>query len=443
MANIQQLTYPFFTDGTTPLNASNLNQIVSKINELVVKVNGGVTPTQTVATPTISISGSTATISCSTSGATIYYTTNGNTPTTSSTQYTGAITLSSACTIKAIAVKSGMNNSSVASQSYTPSVVATPVISISGNSATITCATSGAQIRYTLDGTTPTANSTLYSSAITLSQSCTIKAIAIKSGMTNSSVASKSYTPSSQYSQEAQAVINKFNNMSSANQDKVADFVDALVSAGVYSKINYLMIPTVAGSVSEGVQNVLSSVAPPSISGAEIANGGLRLTSPICIDLTNMMVNSPDYANYAIGFSGISDSGATGTQRRALTFGTVPTQGTSPGADKQYIIQDVNSGAIQYIGYGSTRSLSVRSVIRHNDTTKKESYMTSGSIVSSDDTKTIDVATGMYLGSWIDDISTSVYRSLWHGTYRLLVFTKLLSDTELTALETAIQSFLS
>lgn len=122
MANIQKLTYPFFTDGTTPLNASNLNQLVSKINELVVKVNGGVTPTQTVATPTISIIGTTATITCSTSGATIYYTLNGNTPTTSSTQYSGAIALTEACTIKAIAVKSGMTNSSVASQSYTPVV---------------------------------------------------------------------------------------------------------------------------------------------------------------------------------------------------------------------------------------------------------------------------------------------------------------------------------
>ena len=125
MADIQQLTYPFFTDGTTPLNASNLNQIVAKINELVVKVNGGVTPTQTVATPTISISGTTATISCETSGATIYYTTNGNTPTTSSTQYSSPITLSGACTIKAIAVKSGMTNSAVASQPYSP---ASPVV---------------------------------------------------------------------------------------------------------------------------------------------------------------------------------------------------------------------------------------------------------------------------------------------------------------------------
>lgn len=121
MADIQKLTYPYFSDNTTPLNAANLNPVIQKINDIIDKVNGGVTPTQTVATPAISISGSTATISCSTSGATIYYTLNGNTPTTSSTQYSSPITLSGACTIKAIAVKSGMNNSSVASQSYAPS----------------------------------------------------------------------------------------------------------------------------------------------------------------------------------------------------------------------------------------------------------------------------------------------------------------------------------
>ena len=185
MADIQQLTYPFFTDGTTPLNASNLNQIVAKINELVVKVNGGVTPTQTVATPTISISGTTATISCSTSGATIYYTTNGNTPTTSSTQYSSPITLSGACTIKAIAVKSGMNNSSVASQSYSPSVQpVVPTITLDTTAKTVALsATSGLTIKYSTNGGTPT---TTYSSPINVASGATIKAISTNGSQSSS-----------------------------------------------------------------------------------------------------------------------------------------------------------------------------------------------------------------------------------------------------------------
>lgn len=199
MANIQKLTYPYFTDGTTQLNAANLNPIIAKLNEVIDQVNSGVspTPTQTVATPTISISGTTATISCSTSGATIYYTLNGNTPTTSSTQYSSPITLSEACTIKAIAVKSGMTNSAVASQSYTASVtVTTPTIAINGSSVTIT-AESGATLRYTTDGSTPSASSgtAVNSNTVTFTPSgnCTIKAVAIKSSAV-SSVASQSYT---------------------------------------------------------------------------------------------------------------------------------------------------------------------------------------------------------------------------------------------------------
>ena len=196
MADINQLNITF-VDGSTVINAERMNAIVGKINELVTAVNNGSTPAQqTVATPVINISGNTATITCATSGATIKYTTDGSTPSASNgNTYSSAITLNASCTIKAVAIKSGMTNSSVASQSYTPSVVATPAISISGTSATITCSTSGATIHYTLDGTTPTASSTQYSSPITLSGACTIKAIAVKSGMTNSSVASQPYTP--------------------------------------------------------------------------------------------------------------------------------------------------------------------------------------------------------------------------------------------------------
>ena len=78
-----------------------------------------------VATPSFSPAAGTypdaqsVTISCETDGAAIYYTTDGTDPTTASTAYTTAISVSESVTIKAIAVKSGLDNSEIASAAYT------------------------------------------------------------------------------------------------------------------------------------------------------------------------------------------------------------------------------------------------------------------------------------------------------------------------------------
>lgn len=81
-----------------------------------------------------------------------------------------------------------------------PEQVATPTFTpaagtyASAQSVTIACATDGATIYYTTDGTEPSAtNGTVYSDAIAVSETTTIKAIAIKSGMTNSAVAEAEY----------------------------------------------------------------------------------------------------------------------------------------------------------------------------------------------------------------------------------------------------------
>ena len=80
----------------------------------------------------------------------------------------------------------------------TTAAVATPTFSpaagtyTSTQSVALSCATSGATIYYTLDGTTPTSSSDVYSSAISVSATKTIKAIA-KKGEDYSNVASAAY----------------------------------------------------------------------------------------------------------------------------------------------------------------------------------------------------------------------------------------------------------
>ena len=97
----------------------------ARIKVLSVTYSTGGTTVQTVATPTFSPAAGTyyeaqnVTITCTTEGATIYYTLDGNDPTTSSAAYSAPIAISQTTTVKAMATKSGMNNSGVASATYT------------------------------------------------------------------------------------------------------------------------------------------------------------------------------------------------------------------------------------------------------------------------------------------------------------------------------------
>ena len=83
---------------------------------------GGGSQTPTVTAPTISgttpFTETTSVTMSAENGASIYYTTDGSTPNSASTQYTEALTLSDTTTVKAIAIKDG-ESSSVASKTFT------------------------------------------------------------------------------------------------------------------------------------------------------------------------------------------------------------------------------------------------------------------------------------------------------------------------------------
>ena len=140
----------------------------------------------------------TVTISDATAGVTIYYTTDGSTPTTSSPQYTGPITISTTTTLQAIAAGTGHPASLPAFGIYRivalmPTYSPNPATYNSPQAVTITDASPGVAIYYTTDGSSPTTSSPQYTGPITISTTTTLQAIAAGNGYAASLPASGIY----------------------------------------------------------------------------------------------------------------------------------------------------------------------------------------------------------------------------------------------------------
>ena len=146
-------------------------------------------------------------LSTTTTGGSIYYTTNGSTPTASSTLYSGTpLNFAATTTLKAITIASGFTNSAVTTQVYTVQAAtpaAAPVANPPGGSyigsvsVSLSTATTGGSIYYTTNGSTPTASSTLYNGTpLNFAATTTLKAITIASGFTDSAVTTQNYSVS-------------------------------------------------------------------------------------------------------------------------------------------------------------------------------------------------------------------------------------------------------
>lgn len=162
--------------------------VISPVNNPVINPAAGFFETsQTVA------------ITTSTTGASIRYTLDGSNPTTSSTLYSGPFSVNSTTTVKAIAVSSSGTSTSGITTALMTFSAAPPTFSplpggfSSSQNVTLATTTSGAVIRYTTDGSDPTATSSIYGSPIPVSATTTIKAAAFKSGLDTSPVSSGVY----------------------------------------------------------------------------------------------------------------------------------------------------------------------------------------------------------------------------------------------------------
>ncbi len=200
------MTIYYTTNGSTPTTSSSvykgpitisttttLQAIASGNGYAASSVSSGVYQIATAATPTFSLSpGSysgpqSVSISDSSPGVTIYYTTNGSTPTTSSPVYRGPIAISTTTTVYAIASGNGYPTSSVGGGTYTITTAVPTFSPGSGNyntpqTVTMSDATPGATIYYTTNGSTPTTSSPKYTGPITISTNTTLQAIAAGNG---------------------------------------------------------------------------------------------------------------------------------------------------------------------------------------------------------------------------------------------------------------------
>jgi len=152
-------------------------------------------------------SAQTVTLTCTdanTGCANTYYTTNGTTPTTSSTVYTAPITISANTTLKFFSRVNAGNSETVKTQIYVIDSVA-PVTSASpaggtytsAKSVTLTCSDSNsvcAATYYTTDGSNPTTASTVYTGPITIGINTTLKYFSKDNAGNSEAVQTQVYT---------------------------------------------------------------------------------------------------------------------------------------------------------------------------------------------------------------------------------------------------------
>lgn len=261
---------------------------------------------------------------CSTEGATIYYTTDGTTPTTSCAVYNGPITVSKNTTIKAIACCESMTESAVSTATYTiTKAVAKPTFSPEpGNypktEVIINCKTSDATIYYTIDGSTPTTSSNVYNGPITIepTKRTVINAIAVKTETDPDYEWLNSELASGTYNDNTMVIFIKDGNWSNPNNwssgyvpnknGRAAIGANLTIANGEKAEIAYITnVPSTyykAGTITieDGGQLIAKEAAIENVNvkkeiaghGGDAQNGWYAISTPMGNEINNTYYNN-------------------------------------------------------------------------------------------------------------------------------------------------------
>lgn len=330
-----------------------------------------------VATPHFSVpSGTyttspTVTITVATPDAVMHYTTNGDEPTQSDPTIASgsSVSVTQSVTLKVKAWLTGMPASNTGVATYTMQV-ATPTMSVASGtygtaqSITLSVTTTDAEIRYTTDGSTPTAGSPLYSAPVSVSTATTLKAVAFKSGWSASATASATYAFN-------------FGTLAAPTISPVAgQYVfgqEITLSATGFATIRY----TIDGSTPDG--------------SSSIYTGPIVLTAPMTvkarafhIDWTQSAVSSTAYT-VKVSAPSFSPDGGSQSAGQLITVATTTTGAviryTTNGLDPTESDPIITSGDTVMAGNFVLKAKAFKSGWTASDV-KAATYSTTGSFVA-------------------------------------------------------------
>src|SRR6266542_2388187 len=305
-----------FKSGMPASDVASANYVLAVANVSLSPATGTYTAAQTVSMSTTS------------PGVTIRYPLDGSTPATASTAYTAPITVGTSTTVKAVGFRYNWSSSAVASATYTMNFGTLAAPGLSPGTGTYTSeavvmmsAIAGATVRYTTNGTTPTASSTAYTTPVSVTATTTIIAKAFHPDYTASPTATATYT-----------IVVAIPTLSPTAGIYSAGQVITASSATAGATLNYTLngvAPTSsdavfpAGGIDAGnfTLKVIASKAGATTSAVATASyqvtGSLATARAIAGDTHSLAVR-PDGVSFAWGANGSGQLGDGSTTARSL-----------------------------------------------------------------------------------------------------------------------------